>query len=1255
MSEAENNDTNPNDPTQPVVPSSPSGNTPPLEDKGISPPDTSLVPATPPETNGTNGSTPPIKTGPVRVPRKAPPSNDPISKFRNKQVEEDDEGRMGFIDHLLELRKRMWISIIAIALCVLVALIFYEQVYAFLLRPIRWVDDDMVRKAIENGHPPADRHFIHITTTEPLGTMMTVIWLGFWAGLVVASPIVILQLWGFIAPGLHAKEKNAIKPVLYGGVFFFLAGAAIAYFVLAPLTFNFFLWLDLRLEVTPNWTSEKCIEMLITMMIVCGMLCEIPLLVAGLARLGIIEPQWLIKYWKVLTFGSVLLGMIVSPGNDLVSMAAFSGLILGIYLVSIIMAYVFYKKPVDPYAKAATASNSIKDDLKEAMIKGVSKPAEIAHLGLSNRLLARIGALLKKKLSVTLAALEAAKPNSALEALLLRADLLQDAATIDTARLEAFAKDSGVDANLSIAEDDDARTICLEDELVSADEWSGASAQPLSTIPAGNVAIRPSVEPNAQAPNELFGDDHLTRTRLKLMTSAHAADRIEALRILVFSPLIPTDKAEIILQALSDPDETVRAEAATLLPGLGVGTDIAAALADLNKGDLAKRIAAAEKLAKIAAVPSHDLADGAVIVCAMSVLKGTVERTLKLKLLDLLINRADTVGRNAARLSELIRVIAGLIAAANKLGPSSRDLDDLIGVSQRLVKEVGRRHPESLLEILKAERERAADFAVESFLIVALFDLVLPGHADETNLLDWSAAYLARDTEEGRGSRAVGALISRRGNAALLKLCEVFSDATPGAQKHLLILLDEMCRRTDVSPEGFARASGIVLTAMESGSKSLRMAAMECRLVCDLRVPSETRRLLAEAFLDSTRDFSFSFDIDKAESTVERMGAPAVVPLLARLGRDRAPNERARAARLLGELALHAKPEPNAAGFSMLQKALTDALRRLESASLDTEFPDRGEVFSALGKIISSPAAAIEANAIVERTLLDAAAGKDPKLAPRALEGAAYMASSRRAKPELVAETLTLLKSALDAPEPEQFEKTSKDANGDTVFEIEGGERYAVDLPIALSGLERIALAQNTQTSITREIGAFLLQRWKEICTGERVWGPGNSSTVNQALRSIALSENCGAELRLEIVKGLLARLNQTPTMNAITEILAADDTRASSGIALNVGFGILGRHDPEGRFSELDRGDILLALARLAGRKILLAPPAEVERTPEAFRRSVVNELIKGAKDDVPGAAKALETLSKNEALSLEMRTEIERRIRTRRELVRR
>src|SRR5436305_1482138 len=84
----------------------------------------------------------------------------------------------------------------------------------------------------------------------------------------------------------------------------------------------------------------------------------------------------------------------------------------------------------------------------------------------------------------------------------------------------------------------------------------------------------------------------------------------------------------------------------------------------------------------------------------------------------------------------------------------------------------------------------------------------------------------------------------------------------------------------------------------------------------------------------------------------------------------------------------------------------------------------------------------------VARSLLDAAKSADLKLAPRALEGLSYLASSRRATSETIDETLKLLKAALDAPEPEQLETRTQDSAGGTVFEISGGERYAVDLPI---------------------------------------------------------------------------------------------------------------------------------------------------------------------------------------------------------------
>ena len=377
----------------------------------------------------------PVKSAAARLP--VPASNDPLSKFRNKNAQPDDDARMGFIDHLMELRKRLWISIIAVFICVAVAIVFYKPIYNFLAQPVRDVNkrymrpyaekefrrqlaewkssilelesevlkdarrkDDFERrlKAIEVEHAGnlemafmleqdvckeeltslkadvaavgdvkqkqlfefkmkklevtepryIEKDIINLSTTQPLGTMIMVIWLGFWGGIVVASPILLYELWAFVAPGLRDKEKRAIMPVLYGGILFFMGGTAIAYYFLSPVTFDFFAWLDLDVGVTIIWTSETCIEMLLTMMIISGLLCEIPLLIAGMAYLDVISPSTLLRHWRGFTFGSIALGAIVSPGNDLASMAAFSGLVLGIYLVSIVMAFIFHRKTPVP-------------------------------------------------------------------------------------------------------------------------------------------------------------------------------------------------------------------------------------------------------------------------------------------------------------------------------------------------------------------------------------------------------------------------------------------------------------------------------------------------------------------------------------------------------------------------------------------------------------------------------------------------------------------------------------------------------------------------------------------------------------------------------------------------------------------------------------------------------------------------------------------------------------------------------------------
>lgn len=259
----------------------------------------------------------------------------------------DGQGaQMTFMEHLLELRKRLWVSMLVIFICMGLAMVFYKPLVNFLRWPADSLNQHYAAQHIKDleKDPNAVQVEIKLISTDPMETLLMVMWLSIGAGLVFSSPVLIYQLWAFVAPGLREKEKRAIKPVLYGGIFFFLAGCALAYFVLFPVSIRFFSLLNAELTVASQWTMDKYSSLLLNMMAICGVVCETPLVVAGLAKLSVLKPGHLTQYWRFCIFGAFVLGAVFSPGTDIMSMLLFSGLLLSLYVVSIIMAHVFYPK-----------------------------------------------------------------------------------------------------------------------------------------------------------------------------------------------------------------------------------------------------------------------------------------------------------------------------------------------------------------------------------------------------------------------------------------------------------------------------------------------------------------------------------------------------------------------------------------------------------------------------------------------------------------------------------------------------------------------------------------------------------------------------------------------------------------------------------------------------------------------------------------------------------------------------------------------
>jgi sec-independent protein translocase protein TatC len=282
-------------------------------------------------------------------PASAPPPQPPTLADRLRGKPDGEGARMGFLEHLMELRRRLWICALTAVTCMAFALYYSTEVFEILRRPLDDVNlayrgDPVFKELLKSRSLPENLPVVELTTVDPMSIMMTVLWLGVYAGLLFSSPMLVYQAWAFIAPGLRQSEKRVIGPVLWVGILFFVAGCALAYYVLFPISLQFLVWLAVDIKARPLYTVESYMSLLLSMMGVTGLACETPLVVAIFARLRLIKPSYLTRFWRPIVFGGFVAGAAISPGSDLLLMGLFTLLLLSLYFLSILAAYVFYPK-----------------------------------------------------------------------------------------------------------------------------------------------------------------------------------------------------------------------------------------------------------------------------------------------------------------------------------------------------------------------------------------------------------------------------------------------------------------------------------------------------------------------------------------------------------------------------------------------------------------------------------------------------------------------------------------------------------------------------------------------------------------------------------------------------------------------------------------------------------------------------------------------------------------------------------------------
>jgi sec-independent protein translocase protein TatC len=245
--------------------------------------------------------------------------------------DDDDAGaRMSFLEHLDELRKRLIYSVYSLLAGCAVAFVFAGRIQQFIFVPLY----EVLKTAQPAG--AGAEGFIYTRGFEPFMLTMKVGALG---GLMLASPLIIYQLWLFIAPGLYSHEKKFAIPFVVFSTVFFLLGAAFSHYVAFPWTWLFFLgWQTEYMRFLPN--IGDAFSLYVKMLLGFGLIFQMPTVVFFLARMQMVTAGFLARNTKYAVLIIFIVAAVISPGTDVVSQALMAGPMLGLYAISILIAWI---------------------------------------------------------------------------------------------------------------------------------------------------------------------------------------------------------------------------------------------------------------------------------------------------------------------------------------------------------------------------------------------------------------------------------------------------------------------------------------------------------------------------------------------------------------------------------------------------------------------------------------------------------------------------------------------------------------------------------------------------------------------------------------------------------------------------------------------------------------------------------------------------------------------------------------------------
>ena len=239
---------------------------------------------------------------------------------------------MSFLQHLAELRTRLIRSVIGAVVGMIACFFVAEELYGWLVQPLI------------TALPEGAKTVYFLNPVEPF---LVYLKLALLAGVFLASPYILYQLWKFVAPGLYERERRAVVPFVAAGTFFFIGGGAFCRYVVLPIGLETLMGVGFdtqAFDVESQITMQEYFSVATRMILAFGLVFELPVVVLFLSWIQLITYKTLLVHWRGAIVSAFIVGAILTP-PDIATQLMLAGPMMLLYGLSIVVAWVFGPTP----------------------------------------------------------------------------------------------------------------------------------------------------------------------------------------------------------------------------------------------------------------------------------------------------------------------------------------------------------------------------------------------------------------------------------------------------------------------------------------------------------------------------------------------------------------------------------------------------------------------------------------------------------------------------------------------------------------------------------------------------------------------------------------------------------------------------------------------------------------------------------------------------------------------------------------------